>query len=66
MLDLGRGQLTGLLVVVHPRTAAAVFAALLQADVPDRPAHRSDLVSIIGLLVGESTRNCLPVNMTQR
>jgi hypothetical protein len=53
MVFFGLRQLVGLLVIVHPRTPAAILATLLQAGVPHRPAHIRSPVRKPGLLGAE-------------
>src|SRR5690606_21623257 len=53
---LGLSQLPRLLRVTDERAAAAVFAPLLQADVPHKPAGIADILSEFLLLGGECER----------
>src|SRR5690606_18273860 len=52
-LGLGVGELSGLLVVVDPRAALAVLAALVQGGVPHSAAHVAELLALRGLCGGE-------------
>src|SRR5690606_28602399 len=53
---LGLSQLPRLLRVTDERAAAAVFAPLLQADVPHKPAGIADILSELPLLGGGCER----------
>jgi hypothetical protein len=53
VLILGVGQLMRLLGITNPLPAPAVFTALFQADVPNRPARAGDAIRKRLLLGGE-------------